>query len=925
MIKFHRMNSAEHAKDYYYEKSMIDVPELEKYGKLKWTGQLADELKLRGEVRKEAWHDAIDGKLPGGIVLGKGGDKTRRIGEDIVFEAPKSLSIAAMVAGDHSLIEAHIAAVTASAKYIESLIGARIGHGGKEYEITGSMLAATVNHLVNRENQPHLHTHLVILNATKRSDGKIVSNDMSVGYENTLVIREFYNNILAQELAKRGYDYKVDKYGVPQLTGFSKGHQDFYSARSKEIEDYLEQKGLTRETASKAQKDEANRATRKEKEILTKDHLESYKVVEKDHGFDSAESLRNSKTQPKNIKFYGDTAKNKAREVLKFALSHHTEREFVTKESAVLATALKQAKGRVSLDQIQDMYNEKVKNGDIKVSKIDEKDPRKGIRITTKEAAEFEAAAKRVEKAGRKAVRPIFSDEQVDRILDEKYSHLNSDQRSGFKHIFTTENRIIHISGAAGVGKTTMLSPAVKELIGEEKAKGMVSVVNEAKKEGFEVVGIGPVWSAVDAMAQVDIKSTTLAGFLVQRQDSGFHKNRIYMLDEANLANTKDLSQLIKIVAMQSARLVLIGDIRQLNSVAAGAGLEVLVESGMETSSLRKMQRQSKAEQSVKQAAQESLYDPAQALETLKMAGRVSEVSKDAVAATAVAKAIEYGVGKDTVIATTKHKTIEEITEKFRDYFGLLDKSQLEVPVFKPNQEVSETMKRNTEIMSDFAGSELRITAKYKDLGLETGDVVKLVGADPVTKKLHIRKENGEELHVRHQQFTSFEVGQKEKIEVAVGDQVRAAGNSYYDKKSQYGVMRHTRGEVVAIDEKSKTATVKWHGTDDKPGLTTKIDATKVQELAHGYAQTIASIEGLSIKNVVIVEPSSQRDAYLALTRAKINMHVVTEDIEKAKENSQNLSRKSRAEDLDKTRPEIEKAKEKLYTREPEIKKQRVV
>ncbi len=46
-------------------------------------------------------------------------------------------------------------------------------------EKTGNMVAATFLHDVNRNNEPQLHVHAVIANATKASDGKwnTVHND----------------------------------------------------------------------------------------------------------------------------------------------------------------------------------------------------------------------------------------------------------------------------------------------------------------------------------------------------------------------------------------------------------------------------------------------------------------------------------------------------------------------------------------------------------------------------------------------------------------------------------------------------------------------------------------------------------------------------------------------------------------------------
>ncbi|MFW1916301.1 relaxase domain-containing protein, partial [Acinetobacter sp. ULE_I064] len=39
-------------------------------------------------------------------------------------------------------------------------------------ENTGKLAIATFRHDTNRNNEPHLHTHSVVINFTKRSDGE---------------------------------------------------------------------------------------------------------------------------------------------------------------------------------------------------------------------------------------------------------------------------------------------------------------------------------------------------------------------------------------------------------------------------------------------------------------------------------------------------------------------------------------------------------------------------------------------------------------------------------------------------------------------------------------------------------------------------------------------------------------------------------
>lgn len=882
MISFARVTS-QHAKDYYYEKSLVDVPELQEVGTLTWIGSLSEELGLTGAVKREDWHNALDGLFPNGIEIPGGGTGEHRAGEDIVFDAPKSLSIAVLVSGDKRLLDIHAKAVRESLEFIESMIGTRNGKGGAEYEITGQMLAATTTHLVNRDNMPHIHTHSVVLNITKTQDGRYKSNDMSFAYKNQKAVRAFYNNVLAHELAKEGYSVHFDKYGVPQLKGFDRDHIMTYSTRAKQVEEFLDSKGLTRETASGETKQVGNYSTRKDKERLTQEHLDGYREFDKANNLDSDKALDASRIAPRDIELRGEHGRKKATELIEHVLKAETEREFVSSKEKVMARVLEMSKGRLSYNKIRETYDGMIESGEIVESPDDNKDKRYGIRITTKEALDIEKSLIKVMRDGKNSVRPIDDPEHVQSTIESKYGHLTDEQRRAFEHVLTTKDRFIHISGAAGVGKTTTLSPIVKELM----------------KKGYEVVGLGPVWSAVMAMGEVDVKGGTIAGFLSKHHDQSRHVERIYMVDESGLASTRDMDKMQKIVASQGARMVYIGDAEQLQGVSAGAGLDVLIDNGLEVSEVTKMQRQRNAPDYVKEAAQASLTDPRKALDILAEHGALIVADKEA-GEDLAGKVLETvrekgGFGPDTMVLASYHKTIAEITERAREELGLDQKPQVVIKSFEPDRSMSEADKRNIEILETKVGSSIQAGREYKRLGIEKGEVLELAGVDPVTGKLHLRGEDGREIYANHKNFTSYDVGDLKNISVAEGERIRVTGNQYFDRKNQYGEMRHSMGTVTNIDPEKNRITIRFDG---EGGNRLELDLSKPQEITYGYGQTVDSVQGRSAKNVIVVDPSDMRRHYVANTRTKNELLHVTGDEDKLRESANRETNKTRASDV---------------------------
>lgn len=140
-----------------------------------WFGEGAKALGLEGEVDRAAFKRGLEGELPNGQQLGtiRNGERQHRPGWDMTFSAPKSVSIMAEVAGDRRLIAAHDQAVKTALAYVERHGAAtRIRTGGDIRTVeTGKLAVATFRHNTSREQDPQLHSHSVILNATQDKDG----------------------------------------------------------------------------------------------------------------------------------------------------------------------------------------------------------------------------------------------------------------------------------------------------------------------------------------------------------------------------------------------------------------------------------------------------------------------------------------------------------------------------------------------------------------------------------------------------------------------------------------------------------------------------------------------------------------------------------------------------------------------------------
>jgi len=82
--------------------------------------------------------------------------------------------MALVAGGDSRLVAAHEAAVRAAMVHVQAtLTHTRVRTGDSVNLVrTDNLAAAMFRHDLNRDQEPQLHTHAVVLNATRTPDGK---------------------------------------------------------------------------------------------------------------------------------------------------------------------------------------------------------------------------------------------------------------------------------------------------------------------------------------------------------------------------------------------------------------------------------------------------------------------------------------------------------------------------------------------------------------------------------------------------------------------------------------------------------------------------------------------------------------------------------------------------------------------------------
>src|SRR5262249_48849710 len=146
------------------------------------------------------------------------------------------------------LIEAHAKAVQTALAEVERYALARQRHG-QEYVVSGNIVGASFNHLAARPADdvrlpdPQLHTHVVMLNMTRRPDGEWRSLDPVKIFNAQRLGSAVYRSELALEVQRLGYRinvtqadgaWEIDSYSRDQVMAFSSRRQQILNALAKE-------------------------------------------------------------------------------------------------------------------------------------------------------------------------------------------------------------------------------------------------------------------------------------------------------------------------------------------------------------------------------------------------------------------------------------------------------------------------------------------------------------------------------------------------------------------------------------------------------------------------------------------------------------------------------------------------------------------
>jgi conjugative relaxase-like TrwC/TraI family protein len=212
----------------------------------RWYGQGAASLGMEGEASVEGFRRMFEGRHPDtGELLGRPHGRNAVPAFDVVLRPTKSVSILyglGDAATGRTVLAAHHAGLAEAVAYLDGHLGARRGHGGVQHVSGQGLLAVGFDHRTSREGDPLLHTHLVIANRIQGPDGRWTALDGRDVYRHRLAADAIYRATYQRELARSlGVEWTAaDTHGNRELAGMPQDLVRGFSKRTGQIDAELD-------------------------------------------------------------------------------------------------------------------------------------------------------------------------------------------------------------------------------------------------------------------------------------------------------------------------------------------------------------------------------------------------------------------------------------------------------------------------------------------------------------------------------------------------------------------------------------------------------------------------------------------------------------------------------------------------------------
>jgi conjugative relaxase-like TrwC/TraI family protein len=547
-----------------------------------WIGSQAGALGLSGEVDVEQFRRMLDGQDPAtGEDLGGRMDRRKTVAFDLAFSAPKSVSLLRMAADEptsKAIDRAHERAVMAALSYIEGegwKGRARVwNEDGSRERVTvdgTGVMGVLYRHETTRNADPQLHSHAVLANIVRPGEGGVQAINSPVLYQQAKTAGSVYQAVLRGELGRElGLRFDQPVNGLADIKGFSRELIETFSTRRAEILQRLAEVGFT---AGGSAAERVALESRRAKDMGLDHGLWRTEVREtlqrEGFGQEQARALVRTPAERELVVAGGGPNEGPRPGTVAERLAAAPIDQLTDVRATEDARSIRQAAMSVAEGYTAEEVGAALE-GVFEDSRLVEVRGGERPRWTTARHLELE---ERVQAGtlGRMAetTAPKVESEgyEVPTKTPDGYA-LSAEQRQVLGQVLTSGHGVELIRARAGAGKTTIAGLAKTEF----------------QAHGLKVVGVAPTLQALAELDDVGLeKRESLARTAFS--DGEFSKimrtmdhRTVVLVDEAGMAQTREIAPLLERAAERGAKVVAIGDDVQIAAVGAGGWFRYLAE-----------------------------------------------------------------------------------------------------------------------------------------------------------------------------------------------------------------------------------------------------------------------------------------------------------------------------------------------------------
>jgi conjugative relaxase-like TrwC/TraI family protein len=533
----------------------------------RWYGAGASALGLQGEASVAGFQAMFEGRDPTtGELLGRPHGRNAVPAFDVVLRPAKCVSILYGLgdpATGRAVLEAHHAGLAEAVAYLDEHLGARRGHGGVQHVSGQGLLAVGFDHRTSREGDPLLHTHLVIANRIWGPDGRWTALDGRDLYRHRLAADAVYRATYQRELVRTlGVEWTAaDGHGNRELQGMPEDLVRGFSKRTGHIDAELERLAADGRERTPRLVKWTVQATRKPKQHEAPDTLYGrWRAEAAERGVDADTLVRTvtgrtaDRPQDRTVSAEGAGRlfdRLAGPDGLAATASTFARSEVLVALGAGLAGA-----GRTELEELTDRFLAERAVSVVADRALEER------RWSTPEllAVEQRLVTSATGRTGEQTA--VACHQAVGKAL-AVHPTAGTDQQAMVRDLCQGGQGVALVVGRAGTGKTFALGIAR----------------HAWQLDGYRVLAAAPTGIATMSLQGEGFEEVATCDRLLVDLDRGQEQldaRTVLVVDEAGMLGSRKLGRLLEHAHHAQAKVVLVGDDRQLAAIDAGGGFRAL-------------------------------------------------------------------------------------------------------------------------------------------------------------------------------------------------------------------------------------------------------------------------------------------------------------------------------------------------------------